>query len=42
VKHGIPFDRAMAMDEAELAAWRIMFGELEGEKWNWRLMRWEG
>jgi hypothetical protein len=31
----------MAMDEAELLAWNVIFGELEGGEFNWDAMRWE-
>ncbi len=29
------------MDEAEMLAWHIAFGEIEGGEWDWDRMRWE-
>jgi hypothetical protein len=45
VKHGVPFDVAFALSEggmeAELIAYQVIFGELEGGTFNFDRMEWE-
>ncbi len=41
IKNGIPFDVAFSLPEAELTAYAIIFGRLDGGKWNWDRMAWE-
>jgi hypothetical protein len=41
VKNGIPYDVAMSLEVDEVMAHGIIFGEMEGNKWDWSRMRWE-
>ncbi len=41
VKNGVPYDVALSMDEIELAAHTIVFGECEGNVWSWDSMAWK-
>jgi hypothetical protein len=41
VKSGVPYDSAMAMEEAELLAHAVAFGEIEGGTWCWDRLQWE-
>lgn len=41
VKHGVPFDVALSMDNAMRLAWLVVVGQSEGNKWNWGSMSWE-
>lgn len=41
IKNGIPYDVALSLDDEELFAYCIIFSELEGSKFNWKLMRFE-
>jgi hypothetical protein len=41
VKNGVPFDTAFAMDDETRAALCIITGELNGSRWNWKIMDWE-
>jgi hypothetical protein len=39
VRNGIPFDVAFSLDDVTRAAWCIVFSEMEGNKFDWRAMR---
>lgn len=39
VKNGIPFDVAFSLDHINLSAFCIAFGELDGNKFDFRTMR---
>lgn len=41
VKNNVPFDVAMSLEEHEAMAYAIVFGTLDGGRWNWSAMRWE-
>lgn len=41
VKNGIPFDVAFSVDEITRAAWCIQLLEMEGNKFNWDMMKFE-
>ena len=41
VKNGIPYDKAMKLSPARRLAFCIIFGELDGGKWNWDRMGWD-
>ena len=41
MKNGVPYDVALDMDDADRLAHLIVFGEYEGNRWNWRRMAWE-
>lgn len=41
IKNGIPYDLACAMEDEELVAWEIAFGELDGGRFNWNRMEFE-
>ena len=40
VKNNVPFDVAMAFDEADLLAWNVILKELEGASFDWDIMKW--
>jgi hypothetical protein len=41
VKNGVPYDVAFSLPDADVAAYSIIFGEMEGQKFNWQGMVWE-
>jgi hypothetical protein len=43
IKNGIPYEEVDLMDEAELLANAIVFGQLEngGLEWDWETMKFE-
>ena len=41
VKHGLPWEIATNLTPAELLAFCVVCGELDGAKFNWRAMEWE-
>ncbi|MDA8112643.1 MAG: hypothetical protein M0T83_09335 [Nitrospiraceae bacterium] len=41
VKNGVPFDVACSMEDEDLVAWEIAFGELDGGTFNWSRMQFE-
>ena len=45
IKGGVPFDVAWAMVEccmhADVMAWTVIMGELEGGQFDWDRMRWK-
>jgi hypothetical protein len=41
VKNGVPYDVAFSLGEADVAAYSIIFGEMDGQKFNWSCMAWE-
>jgi hypothetical protein len=40
VKNGVPYDKAFDLDDVERLAHAIIFGEYEGNIWDWSAMRW--
>lgn len=40
-KAGVPWEVAIHLSAAELLAYCVIAGELEGGKFNWRAMEWE-
>jgi hypothetical protein len=40
VKNGVPYDVAFQMDHAERMAHCVVFGELEGNEYDWTALRW--
>jgi hypothetical protein len=36
----VPFDVAFSVSPDDCMAWLIIFGELDGGKWDWSSMRW--
>ena len=40
-KRGVPWEVATSLTPAELLAYCVISGELDGGRWNWRAMRWE-
>ncbi len=40
VKNGLRIDEIERLDEAEIVAFSVAFGELSGGEWDWRAMRW--
>ena len=40
IKNGIPFDVAMSLQEHEVLAYAIIFGKIDGGKWDWSSMSW--
>jgi hypothetical protein len=40
VKHGVPFDIAFSLGPIDRLAWIIIFGELEGGRFDFEAMRW--
>lgn len=40
VKRGVPFDVAFSVDESWRLAALVAFGEIEGEDWDWKNLRW--
>jgi hypothetical protein len=41
VKNGVPYDVALCLSDADVAAYSIIFGELDGQKFNWNAMAWD-
>ena len=41
VRNGVPFDVAFSLSDVDRTAWSIMFGEMDGGKFNVSTMRWE-
>lgn len=41
MKNGVPYDVAFTMSPIDVQAHTIVFGELEGLKFNWATMRFE-
>jgi hypothetical protein len=40
LKNGVPYEVAVNLDDAELTAYCIAFGEMEGNEWSWDRMSW--
>ncbi len=40
VKHNVPFDVALSMDDNTVKAWVIMLGEYEGGVFDWDMDEW--
>lgn len=40
MKNGVPYDVAFCFEPDERLAAVVVFGELEGSKWDWDEMRW--
>lgn len=41
VKHGVPFDIAFSLSNAERVAWLIICGEIDGYRFNWSTGKFE-
>jgi hypothetical protein len=41
VKNGVPYDVAFSLPPEDVAAYSIIFGEIEGSKFCWATMSWE-
>jgi hypothetical protein len=41
VKCGVPYEVALALDEAERLAFVVVLGELDGLRFDWRRLRWD-
>lgn len=41
VQNGLQLTEVEQMDEAEIVAWSVCFGEAKGGKWSWGRMCWE-
>lgn len=41
MKNGVPFDVAWSVEDEEAMAWAIIFGQMDGNQWDWNLMRWK-
>jgi hypothetical protein len=41
VKNGVPYDKAMGMDWIETLAHCVVFGQLEGQKFDWSDLKFE-
>ncbi len=41
VKHNVPFDVAMSLEDHEALAYAIIFGQFEGNVWNWSTSQWD-
>jgi hypothetical protein len=37
----LDLDVAFSLDDNVALAWGIIFGQIDGGKWNWQAMRWE-
>ncbi len=35
VKNGVPFDVAFTLEPHEVMAWSIIFGQMDGNEWDW-------
>lgn len=40
IKHGVPWDVAMNMSRGTRWAFLVIFGELNGNRFNWDAMQW--
>jgi hypothetical protein len=40
VKNGVPYDVAFALPVEDVAAYGILFGEMEGGKFDWSTWQW--
>jgi hypothetical protein len=40
VQRGVPYDVAFGLDHAERMAYVVVFGTLEGNRFDWQHMRW--
>lgn len=40
VKYGVPFDVAFSLDDETRTAWCIIFGQMEGNKFDWEAGKW--
>ena len=38
--NGVPYDVAINLDDMELLAYCIAFGEINGQKWDWKRLSW--
>lgn len=41
MKNGVPFDVAFALEEHELIAYGVIFGEIDGGEWSWDTLTWK-
>jgi hypothetical protein len=37
----VDFDIAFSLDIPEAIAWAIIFGQFEGNDWDWKSMQWK-
>jgi hypothetical protein len=37
----VPYDVAFGLDEAERLAFIVVFGQIDGLKFDWKRLRWE-
>ena len=40
VKHGVPWDVAKNLSDAELIAYCVIAGEMDGGRFNWATLTW--
>lgn len=40
IKHGVPFEIAFNLEWPEIIGWLVIFGEMEGQKFDWNSMKW--
>jgi hypothetical protein len=40
VKNGLPLDYIETLNDAEILAWTVCFGQLEGSEFDWHQMKW--
>ncbi|MDA8230743.1 MAG: hypothetical protein M0006_05340 [Magnetospirillum sp.] len=40
VKNGVPFDVALSLSPADVLAFSIIFGQMDGGEWDWGRMTW--
>lgn len=41
MKNGVPYDVAFSLPPADVAAYAIIFGELEGQEFDFNRMAWK-
>lgn len=41
MKNGVPFDVAMCLPTLDRSAWSVIFGQFEGQTFNFRHGEWE-
>lgn len=41
VRNGVPFDVAFSLPPDEAMAWGIIFGEMDGNTWDFNSMAWK-
>ena len=40
MKNGVPYDVAFSLPPEDVAAYGILFGEMEGRHFDWNTFRW--